>query len=80
MSKTEDLEASISVAEHKLAQKEQQLRQRAHAEVQLQDERDNLRAELAERIEEVARMQQEIDKQTKAVAKGRVASKEMVTL
>ena len=60
MSKTEDLEASISIAEHKLAQKEQQLRQREQIEGELLDEKDNLNAELVERNEEIARMQEQM--------------------
>merc|ERR1719253_2163011 len=58
ISKTEDLEASISIAEQRLAAKEQQLRHRENVEVQLLDEKDKLTAALADRNEEIARMQQ----------------------
>ena len=80
LSKTEDLEASISIAEQRLAQKEQQLRHRETVEVALLDEKDNLTSALADRNEEIARMQEASAEQQVAIAKERVASKEMLRL
>ena len=56
--RTEDLEASIHIAESKLEQKENLLRQKEYDQARLVEDQERLQIELNERSEEIARLTQ----------------------
>ena len=53
---TNDLEASIHIAETKLEQRESQLREKVSNEAFLLRQKDDMEAELTERHEEISRL------------------------
>ena len=56
--RTEDLEASIHIAESKLEQRENLLRQKEYDQARLVEDQERLQIELNERSEEIARLTQ----------------------
>lgn len=74
------MEASIHIAETKLEQRESQLREKEHKEAFLLEEREELNADLQEKVDEISRLTGQLADQEMAFQREQLAMKEMHTL
>lgn len=69
IARTDDLEQSIHEAEHRIEQKEMQLRAKEEVQAELKAERDELKLELSMKQEEIAELERKSAQQQVSLKK-----------